>query len=173
MIKIVLIGKVQKEKLIDIALTARAFGASEITVNLKEQRNKSHITKYFKEINNDWGSNFKVSFTNNWMDLIKEHNNNYKTIYLTKYGDSIKKKEYVISTYKNILLIVSTTDDIKELYDMADFNISLTTQPHTIISSIAVFLNMYYKGRELAMHFENAKYKIMPETHGIHITKNH
>ena len=173
MIKVVLVGRMEKSKLIDVALTARAFGASELIATQKEQKDKLYITKYFKEINDDWGSSFKVSFDSNWKKLILERNNNYKTIYLTKYGSSIKKSEYAISTYKNIMLIVSTTDNIKELYDMADFNISLTTQPHTIISSIAVFLNMYYKGRELAMHFENAKYKIIPENHGIHITKSH
>ena len=92
MIKVVLVGRMDKEKLIDVALTTRAFGASELIATQKEQKDKLYITKYFKEINDDWGSSFKVSFDSNWKKIISERNNNYKTIYLTKYGSNIKNQ---------------------------------------------------------------------------------
>lgn len=171
MIGILVIGKMDYEKIVDISLTSRAFGAGNITICESDMKTIKKSTAYLNKIKSNWGGNFSINFITNWKEFIKSRKNTYKMIYLTRYGSDIKKTN-TIQTYKNIMLIVSNSENIKELYNIADFNISITTQPHTIISSIAVFLNIYYRGRELAMHFENAKYKIIPSSHGIHVEKH-
>ena len=53
----------------------------------------------------------------------------------------------------------------------ADFSVSITDQPHSSSSAVAVFLHEFYSGRELAMHFENARYKIVPSEQGQYVEK--
>ena len=170
MIWILVIGKGSPEANLDIALTARAFGASSITFLSNSRKPDQNIIRHIKGVNKKWGGKFSISFSNNWKEFLKSKKN-YIKIYLTRYGVPIKKVEYALKTYKNILIVVSMTESIKSLYKNCDFNVSITTQPHTCASSIAVFLHNFYNGRELAMHFENAKYKVVPEEHNIHVEK--
>ena len=67
---------------------------------------------------------------------------------------------------------MTLTEAYKNLYKVTDFNVSLTTQPHCSTAAISVFLHVFYEGRELAMHFENAKYKVVPEERRVHIEKS-
>ena len=71
-----------------------------------------------------------------------------------------------MGTYKRIVLIVTDKEDVDYINKVADFKISVTSQPHCRAAAIAVFLHEYYKGRELAMHFENAKYKFEKRQRG-------
>jgi len=38
-------------------------------------------------------------------------------------------------------------------------------------AAISIFLHDFYQGRELALHFENAKYKVVPQERGFRIDK--
>ncbi len=171
MILVLVIGKGSHESYLDLALVSRAFGASAITFCAKDAGDIRSIERAIKGTNSKWGGKFSVFHTKNWKEFINEKKN-YLKIYLTMYGLPMKKLEYQIRTYKNILLIVSFTEAIKPLYRAADFNISITAQPHTCASAISVFLHNFYNGRELALHFENAGYKVVPEEHSIHIQKS-
>ncbi|MEM3227432.1 MAG: hypothetical protein QXK65_00600 [Candidatus Micrarchaeaceae archaeon] len=122
-------------------------------------RKNRRLIEYFRSLNRRWGGNFEVKFERDWRKSI-ESKKNYEKIYLTMDGVAINKIIYSVRTYKNILLIVSLQNTKKEIKRMVDFNVSITTQPHSTISSIAVFLHMFYSGRELAIRFNNAKYKI-------------
>lgn len=86
-------------------------------------------------------------------------------VYLTRYGTPLQDKTSMIRTYKNIMLVVTRDEKEpnRELHANSDFSISVTSQPHHSAAAIAIFLHEYYKGRELAMHFENAKYKLVEE----------
>lgn len=166
-ISVLVIGKNTVENNMDICLAARAFGAANVTFVGKKS---PKIDRYFKALNRKWGGSFAVSFTNDWEGYLADKKN-YKTIYLTRYGTPISKVEYSLKTYKNILVIVTLSESIKSLYNMSDFNVSISTQPHCAAAAIAVFLHTFYQGRELAMHFENAQLKVVPETRRIHIEK--
>ncbi len=169
MIWILAVGKANYDSKLDLAMVSRAFGASNITFCPGEKDGK-RLIKYCQAMSRRWGGNFGVSYTDDWKRFIAERKN-YLKIYLTRYGMSMTKLGYQVRTYKNVLAIVSFTESIKPLYDAADFNMSITTQPHSCSSSVAVFLHEFYSGRELSMHFENAKYKINPGDHGVRVKK--
>jgi tRNA (cytidine56-2'-O)-methyltransferase len=172
MISVLVLGKSSYDSCIDICMISRAFGASNITFfPSKGSAIEAKLKRSIKQANKKWGGNFSVYFCNNWEKFIKEKRN-YLKIYLTRYGMPIIKMRYRISTYKNILLITSFSESIKAAYDAADFNISISSQPHTCGSSIAIFLHDFYQGRELAMRFENPKYKVVPSQHGVEIKPN-
>lgn len=170
MLTVLIIGKPSYEKVADLCLVARAFGASEIVFTSDNKKLISKSQRFCKGMCADWGGRFNISFTSNWKAYIK-NKKNYKTVYLTRYGIPMKQMRYTLRAYKNLLVIASFSEEINALYEFADFNISITSQPHTIASSITALLLAYYRDREPSIHFENAKYKIIPEPHGIHIDK--
>jgi tRNA (cytidine56-2'-O)-methyltransferase len=166
-ISVLVIGKGGYECNLDLCSSARAFGASSVTFASQKM---PKLIRYFATMNRTWGGNFTVSFTDDWKDFINSKKN-YKTVYLTKYGIPINKVRYSLKTYKNILLIVTHDNTSKSLLKSTDFNVSITTQPHCSTAAITVFLHLFYEGRELAMHFENAKYRVVPEANRLHVEK--
>ena len=132
---------------------------------------RAGIIRYVNKLEKKWGGRFRVSFLKSYKDAFKKAAN-YKKVYLTRYGMPLNKLTYTLNTYKNIMLIVSYTEAPSKLLNgLADFNVSVTDQPHCSAPAIAVFLHDFYRGRELAMHFENAKYKVIPKEHGVGIEK--
>ncbi len=162
MISVLVIGSCNSECKENLAETARAFGASEITFASAEDK---HIKRMIASLNSKWGGRFTVNFTRNYMNYIKSKVP-YKKVYLTRYGSPISKSLYALKTYKNLLVIITMKESQKHIVRIADFTVGITTQPHSGSSALAVFLHMFYEGRELAMHFENAKYKIKPNWQG-------
>ncbi len=156
MISVLVIGKGSYENCKDLALTARAFGAQSITFTTRANKK---LVSYIKRTNGRWGGKFEVCFDKDWRKAI-ERSRNYEKVYLTLGGIPINKIIYRIRTYKNVMLIVTLQNDERTFEGVADFNVSITNQPHSTISSVAVFLHMFYSGRELAIRFNNAKYKI-------------
>jgi len=152
---------------LDLCLTARAFGAAEIIFVSKSD---AGLLRYMNNLNKKWGGTFKVKFVKNYKDALKSASK-YTKVYLTRFGMPLQSKSYVLKTYKNMVLIVSTKDVSRTLHQVADYNISISTQPHCGSAAIAIFLHEFYNGRELAMHFENAKLKLVPSEHSIGVKK--
>jgi tRNA (cytidine56-2'-O)-methyltransferase len=157
------IGRNSYQNSIDLCVTSRALGASEITFIGKED---ARLVNYIKSMDSKWGGKFKVSFAKSYNEFMKSSDKAIK-VYLTRYGTSLADKSAMMSTYKRIVLIVTDKENVEYINKIADFKISITSQPHCRAASIAVFLHEYYKGREPAMHFENAKYKLVPTEKGI------
>jgi len=155
-ITVLVLGKSSYENLKDVALASRAFGANSIIFTTNYN---SKLVRYFKTINSKWGGNFEVRFEKDWRAEISRKKN-YEKVYLTMDGVPINKIIYRIKTYKNILLIASFQNAQRSVKEAVDFNVSITTQPHSTVSSVAVFMHMFYSGRELAIRFKNAKHKI-------------
>ena len=168
MISILAIGRYSYLNSLDLCLTARALGASEVIFTRKKE---PKIIRYVNRLEKNWGGKFNVSFVKSYKNALAG-TTNYVKVYLTRYGTPLNKLAYTLNTYKNIMLIVSYTEAQSKLLDgLADFNVSISDQQHCSIASIAIFLHDFYRGRELAMHFENAKYKIIPNEHGASIEK--
>lgn len=167
LIHVLVIGKGSYENNLYLALTARALGASAITITGRKDRK---ILKHISSTNRKWGGRFSVSFTNDYRKILKG-SNRYKKVYLTRYGLPLNKFSYVLRTYKNILLIVTLRENPGTIHNLSDFNISISDQPHSASASVAIFLHDFFGGRELAMHFENAKYKVVPKERGVDIEK--
>ena len=44
-----------------------------------------------------------------------------------------------------------------DIYGLADYNVSVTTQPHSEIASLALFLDHLFEGSELDREYPDAK----------------
>ncbi len=150
-------------------LVARAFGAKKIIIQGAEDKS---ILNGISRIKDKWGGNFDVEFVDSWRKVVKNYQKRgYLAVHTTMYGEPLQKK---IDGFrgKKILLILGSQKVEKGVYELADANISVTTQPHSEIAALAVFLHEYFQGKELDLNFEGAKVKIIPEKKGKTVLKS-
>ena len=87
-------------------------------------------------------------------------------MHLTVYGLSVQNEISKIKKFDNILIIVGGSKVPGEIYQLSDFNISVTNQPHSEVSSLSIFLDKYFDSQELEKKFKNAKSIIIPQEKG-------
>ena len=145
-------------------LVARAFGARKIIVEGFEDE---MLVKTVNSINKSWGGGFVLEFTEHWKPVIKKYmKRGFKVVHTTMYGQPLQDKIAKIRTFGKVLLVIGSQKVEREVYEMADMNISITLQPHSEVAALAVFLHEYLEGKELKKKFSGAKLNIIPQDRG-------
>jgi tRNA (cytidine56-2'-O)-methyltransferase len=145
-----------------VALVARAFGADFMTYSGKKDEK---IEENIRNIVKKWGGNFKIKYVKNWKKLVKGWEG--KIVHLTMYGIPIQNKINEIRKCKKDLLVIVGGEKVPiEVYQLADWNIAITNQPHSEVSSLCYFLDYFFDRKELSKEFKNAKIKIIPSERG-------
>ena len=72
---------------------------------------------------------------------------------------------------KNVLIILGGQKVPGEVYDIADYNIAVTGQPHSEIAALAVFLDRYSGGEALETEFPDANISVKPSERGKDIVR--
>ncbi len=150
-----------------VALVSRAFGADSISIWEKDEKIKKSLDSVVKR----WGGNFSVSFET-YKQAFKKFDG--VSVHLTMYGlpfeDKIDEiKELVFNENKNLMIVVGAEKVPKDIYELASYNLSVTNQPHSEISALALFLDRLNNGKEIKKEFNNAKLKIIPSEKGKNI----
>jgi len=147
-----------------VGLVSRALGASGITYSGEED---SGLLESVKSVRNRWGGRFEVSYEKSWKRAI-DHAKKKKfcIVHLTMYGMPLKKKIGKIRKSRKILVVAGSEKVPYEVYKMADYNISITSQPHSEVAALAIFLHELQKGKELENKFPKAKLQIIPQEKG-------
>ncbi len=146
------------------ALVARAFGAScFIFTGDRDEK----LIETVKDVCRRWGGKFEIKHESSWKAFIK----NFRGIkvHLTMYGIPLPEKIEELKKKvksKNLLVIIGGEKVPRCVYELADYNISITTQPHSEVAALAVFLHELFEGKEFHLEFENAKLKIVPQERG-------
>ena len=152
-----------------VALVSRAFGASKIFMNEVNPEIKNTLEK----INKTWGGDFIVEFIDNWKNVLKEKkSNSVKIIHLTMYGTEINQIDTKIQNESEILIVVGAEKVPREIYEYADYNVSIGNQPHSEISALAVLLDRIQKGKQFDEKFTNAEREIIPTNEGKKVVVN-
>jgi tRNA (cytidine56-2'-O)-methyltransferase len=144
-----------------VALTARVLGCDGIILSGEKD---DSIIENISEVVENWGNNFKVKYEKNWRNIMNKWKG--KTVHLTMYGLPIQDKINEIKKFKKILLIVGSEKVPIEVYNLVDFNIAVSNQPHSEVGSLAVFLDKFFEGKELKKEFNNPRIKIIPQKKG-------
>ena len=151
------------------ALVARAFGASGfVLADVKDKEVEHAIEKTVAK----WGGEFYFEMGTPWKQIVKRwRGKGGIVVHLTSYGENIQTSdvvERIKSLGGDILVVVGSQKVPKEFFstDVSDFNVAVGNQPHSEISSLAVFLDRLYEGNELARDFGGARLRIIPEKHG-------
>ena len=142
-----------------IALTARAFSAEKIIFDSKD----IDVENSIKKINESWGGNFDVTFTEKPLQLLKDFKG--LKVHLTMYG--LKLKDFFKENKKSsdLLIIVGSEKVPSQVYELVDYNVSIGNQPHSEVAALAVFLDRWFEGIGLIESFDGGK-KIVPQFRG-------
>ncbi len=148
-----------------VCLTARAFGASEVILSGDRD---TKLMENVNDVTERWGGDFVVNYRKNWESLIDEWKRNEgQVIHLTMYGEPVQDAiNEIKSSTKDKLLVVGGSRVPSKVYREASWNISVTTQPHSEVSALAIFLHMFLDGKELNKKFKGGKLKVVPSSHG-------
>lgn len=136
------------------ALVSRAFGASKMYYS--GNKDKSLELSVSKTVEN-WGGSFSIEYVKSPMSLLKsKRKDGFKIVHLTMFGEGVKVK------FDKMLIVVGSERVPIEFYKEANYNIAITNQPHSEVSSLGVFLS----GLSLKGDFSGGKNKIVPQKFG-------
>jgi len=146
-----------------VALVARAFGASRIFMSEVNPEIKETIDK----INKTWGGNFSIEFIDSWKPLIKrKKKDGFKIVHLTMYGENINEIQSDLKKETNLVIVVGAEKVPREIYEYADYNVAIGSQPHSEISGLALLLDRIQDGNQFNSIFSGAKRRIIPAKNG-------
>jgi len=148
-----------------VALASRALGADGIIISGERDEG---VLKSITDVSKRWGGDFKVEYRKEWKTVLREYKKKgFELIHLTMYGlpyqDKISK---IRKSKKNKLVIVGSEKVNPEVYHSADYNLSVTQQPHSEVAALALFLHDFFKGKELNKKFNKPKIKVIPQAIG-------
>ena len=122
-----------------VCLTARAFGASKVWLAGEEDQK---IINNVRDTVKRWGGgNFEIEYEKNYMELIlKWRENGGQIVHLTMYGSQAHEvAPKVRDCGKDVLIVVGGSKVPTKVYKNADWNVSVTTQPHSEVAALAIF----------------------------------
>ena len=146
------------------ALVARALGADEIILSGEDD---PAVIESVQGVVKNWGGNFKARYEKNWKKLLKAGNSHQKAgqkpktqnskrgtlkVHLTFYGMPLQEKIAEIrkrAKRQNLMVVVGAEKVPSEVYQLCDYNISVTNQPHSEVAALAIFLHEFFGGKEL------------------------
>lgn len=146
-----------------VGLAARAFGARGMYL----AANDRGVVLSVEDVARRWGGDFFVENAVSWRQCIRDFRaEGGAVIHLTMYGMRMTDVIGDVRSNKRLLVVVGAEKVPGEIYGLADYNISVTTQPHSEISSLAVFLDHIFEGGELNRDYPDAEMRIHPSERG-------
>jgi len=152
-----------------VALTARALGASGFL--LSDIVDKK-IEETVEKVTRNWGGNFFFEMETSWKSAVRDWKaKGGIVVHLTVYGKNIQTSsvlDRIKQSKKDVLVMVGSQKVPKDFFskEVSDFNVSIGNQPHSECAALAVFLDRFFEGKELAKGFKKAKIKVVPQQRG-------
>ena len=146
-----------------VGLTARALGARGMYLAASDKG----VVESIGDVVGRWGGEFFCEDSVKWRQCIREWKTAGGTVvHLTMYGLNLPDVIGEVKSHGKILVIVGAEKVPGEIYGLADYNIAVTGQPHSEISSLALFLDHLFSGNELRNEFPGAQIRIVPSKAG-------
>lgn len=146
-----------------LCLVSRALGAG--TIYLEEAEDE--LVERIRDVNEAWGGSFEVKVGTPWRSVVQAmRKDGRKVVHLTMYGLPLLEKLREIRMFRRLLLVVGGPKTPGELYHLADYNLAVTSQPHSEIAALAVALHEIQGGEELKRDFGQSRLRILPKERG-------
>ncbi len=148
-----------------VALVARAFGADGIIIS---DVSDSSIKEKIIDVRDRFGGDFFIEMGQNWLKVLNNwKNSDGEIIHLTMYGIPLPEIiEKIRVSPKDKLIIIGGAKIPSDVYKIANYNVSITNQPHSEVAALAVFLDQFFQGAEFQKRFTDAKFEIIPAEKG-------
>ena len=146
-----------------VGLTARALGARGMYLATADKG----VVQSIRDVADRWGGDFFCQDNVKWRSCIRDWKaQGGIVVHLTMYGLNLPDVIGEVRTLGKVLVIVGAEKVPGEIYGLADYNVAVTGQPHSEISSLALFLDHYFSGQEFNNEFPNAHIRIIPSRAG-------
>ena len=146
-----------------VGLAARALGARGMYLAADDPG----VIKSIEDVVARWGGDFFVENNVMWRRCIGDwKTGGGKVVRLTMYGLRMTDVIDDIRNQDRVLVVVGAEKVPGDIYGLADYNVSVTTQPHSEIASLALFLDHLFEGSELDREYPGAKIRIEPSDAG-------
>ncbi len=152
-----------------VALVARAFGASSIVYSGQHDLG---LEESVLRICQNWGGKtsfgqFSIQYQKSFISHIKKRKSEgYCIVHLTMYGLKLNDVIGKIKESSKILIVLGSEAVPSEVYHLADYNISITNQPHSEVAALAIILDRLFDGKELLGFDFEGKIAIEPQGRG-------
>jgi len=152
-----------------LCLVSRAMGAESIYLEDAEK----DVTGTLEEVNRTWGGSFQATLGASWRRVIQDAKKEGRSVvHLTMYGLPIQEVVQDLRRLDKILIVVGGPKVPGKVYHEADFNVAITSQPHSEVAALAVALHEIQGGEELKRTFPKSKLRILPTAHGKRVVEN-
>jgi tRNA (cytidine56-2'-O)-methyltransferase len=148
-----------------ICLTARALGADGVIIADQEDK---VVESTIRDVTQRFGGPFQVSSGTPWKRVVRDwKESGGRIVHLTAYGLPLPKVVSQIQLAKADLLVVVGSEKMPgEIFKVADWNVSVTSQPMSEVAALAVFLDWYHQHGEFDREFSEALIRIVPSRNG-------
>jgi tRNA (cytidine56-2'-O)-methyltransferase len=152
-----------------VALTARALCGSGFILSDIEDKS---IQQTMEKLTGHWGGDFFFRMGTSWRSEVREwRRNGGLVVHLTVYGENIQSSNVLArikAQNKDIMVLVGSQKVPGEFYssEVSDFNVAVGNQPHSECSALAIFLDRFFEGKELAKVYDKAEIEVVPQERG-------
>ncbi len=143
-----------------VALSSRALGAKGIYIDTEDPKLEENIRSVVERFGGDY--TIKTGIT--WKQALKDFKG--KVVHLTMYGERVDEALPHIPKDEDIMIIVGAEKVPIEVYERADFNISVGNQPHSEIAALAIFLDRFTEGKALYSDRDGGEIRVIPTVRG-------
>ena len=142
-----------------VALSSRALGAKGIYVDTEDPKLEENIRSVVER----FGGDYQIKTGVTWRSATKNFKG--KVVHLTMYGSRVDEVLPKIPKDEDIMIIVGAEKVPPEVYQRADFNVSVGNQPHSEIAALAIFLDRFTEGKALYVD-RGGKLTVVPNERG-------
>jgi len=153
-----------------VCLTARALGADGVIITDQEDK---VVESTIRDVTNRFGGPFDIQSGKPWKQAIREWRAiGGRIVHLTAYGLPLPKTlQEIQETNKDLLVVVGSEKMPGEIFNLADWNVSVTSQPMSEVAALAIFLDWFRQHREFEHEFSKAQVQIVPSRTGKEIQR--
>lgn len=149
-----------------VALSSRALGAKGIYVDTEDPVLEENIRSVVQRFGGDYTIKIGVS----WKEAIRDFQG--KVVHLTMYGQRVDEALPKIPRDEDIMIVVGAEKVPAEVYQRADFNVSVGNQPHSEIAALAIFLDRFTEGKALYAD-RGGELEVVPNERGKTVVEHH
>lgn len=149
-----------------VALSSRALGAKGIYVDTEDPVLEENVRSVVQR----FGGDFSIKTGVSWQQALEGFQG--KVVHLTMYGQRLDEAIPIIPHDEDIMIIVGAEKVPAEVYQRADFNVSVGNQPHSEIAALSIFLYLYTGGSHL-YEDRDGEMTVIPNERGKTVVNRH
>jgi tRNA (cytidine56-2'-O)-methyltransferase len=146
-----------------LCLVSRALGAESIYIGDAEK----DVVGTLEAVNRSWGGDFRAVLGVPWRRVIQDAKAEGRSVvHLTMYGMPLQDEIGKLRGVEKMLVVVGGPKVPGKVYHEADYNVAVTSQPHSEIAALAIVLHEVQSGEELKRAFGKSRLRILPSPRG-------